>query len=73
MANIEMYPVSSSNLRAVGYDAKSQTLHIQFHSGGLYEYCGVDQQTYDELLAASSQGTYFHQHIKDVFGYRKLG
>lgn len=34
-------PVSSSNIRSIGYDSKSNTLEIEFHSGGVYQYFGV--------------------------------
>lgn len=29
-------PVSSSNLRAVGYDPNTRTLEVEFLNGGLY-------------------------------------
>ena len=31
-------PVSSSNIRSIGYDSMSSTLEIEFHSGGVYQY-----------------------------------
>ena len=34
-------PVSSSNIRSIGYDSESNTLEIEFHSGGVYQYFGV--------------------------------
>jgi hypothetical protein len=66
-------PVSSSNLRSVGYDATSQTLEIEFHSGGIYQYFGVPANIYQGLMAAGSHGKYFHAHIKDVYRYRHVG
>ena len=65
-------PVSSSNLRSVGYDEESRTLEIAFHSGGVYEYYDVPPETFWELSQADSRGRYFHEHIRDVFDYRQI-
>ena len=64
--------VSSSNLRSVGYDPTEETLEIEFHSGGIYQYYNVPERIYTELLSASSKGSYFATHIKDVYRYRHI-
>ena len=53
-------PVSSSNLKAVAYDA---SLYIQFHNGGTYVYYDALKDVYDELMAASSHSSYFAHEI----------
>lgn len=63
-------PVSSSNLAAVGYE--NGVLYIRFHSGGLYAYSHVPEQVYLDLMHASSLGSYFHTHIKDIYPYHKV-
>lgn len=65
-------PVTSSNLRTVGYDEATQTLEIEFHSGGVYQYNSVPRSIYEGLMSASSHGKYFHAHIKGVYPYRKI-
>jgi len=65
-------PVSSSNLRSIGYDLKSQTLEIEFHDGSVYQYFGVPESIYNALMSASSHGSFFHRHIKDRFGWAKI-
>lgn len=65
-------PVSSSNLRAVGYDAASRMLEIEFHTGGLYRYSGVSEATHRALMTAASHGSYFAANIKNVYPYTKL-
>jgi len=64
--------VTSSNLRAVGYDSWSQTLEIEFRSGGAYAYYGVPPWVHGELMMASSHGRYFHSHILGKYEYRRL-
>ncbi|WP_224268410.1 KTSC domain-containing protein [Haloprofundus salinisoli] len=65
-------PVSSSSLRSVGYDEDEETLELEFHSGGVYEYEGVAEETYEELLHASSRGRYFHENVRGEHDYRRI-
>ena len=64
-------PVESSNLNSVGYDPSTKTLEIEFHSGGIYQYFDVPENTYSELISAPSKGKYFHKFIKNVYQYQK--
>ncbi len=66
-----MPALRSSNLSAVEYDAETQTLEITFRSGSVYTYSGVNEGTYDGLMAAPSPGAYFAQNIKDKFSFTK--
>lgn len=66
-------PVTSSNLRSVGYDPDSQILEIEFHHGGIYQYSGVPVSVYQGLMSAPSLGQYHHKYIKDSYPYRKVG
>lgn len=65
-------PVSSSNIRSIGYDSKSQTLEIEFHSGSVYRYFDVPESVYNALMSASSHGSFFHRHIRDRFRWTKI-
>jgi hypothetical protein len=64
-------PVSSSNLFAVGYDAASQTLEIEFHSGSIYQYFDVPQSVLDALLSAPSLGSFFSVQIRGIYRYAR--
>ena len=66
-------PVTSRNLRSVGYDQASRTLEIEFNSGAIYQYDGVPDAVHGGLMRASSHGSYFHQNIKDRYPYRRSG
>lgn len=65
-------PVISSNIRAIGYDSESSTLEIEFHTGGVYQYFSVPETTYNELMHASSHGSYFHRYVKDQYRWAKI-
>lgn len=65
--------VASSNIASWGYDEGSQTLEIEFHHGGIYQYEGVPPSLVRELDGAGSVGQFFHQRIKQGgFSSKKL-
>lgn len=61
---MEMYPVASTDLSAVGYDYDACILRIEFLKGGIYDYHGVPQEVYEGLMNASSKGQFFNQVIR---------
>jgi len=66
-------PVESRNLASVGYEVETSTLEIEFHNGGIYQYFGVPENVYQELMNASSKGTYFDQNVKKAgYSYSKV-
>jgi len=69
---MKMLPVDSSNLSAVGYDPKTNIMHIRFQSGRLYAYYDVPENIYHDLMNADSLGSFFNSFIKDFFRYTKL-
>jgi hypothetical protein len=66
------HPISSRNLQSVGYDPTSRTLEVEFKNNSIYQYTGVPTAIYQELMAASSHGTYFAQHIRNRYPYTRI-
>lgn len=62
----------SSNLRAASYDARTQTLTIEFYRGRTYVYTGVSENVYAGLIRAASHGRYFNQWIRGRYVYRRV-
>lgn len=71
-STMEMINVSSSNIEAVGYDADSSTLQVEFKNGGTYQYFDVPESVFIGLRDASSVGGYLAAHIKGVYRYSKV-
>ena len=65
---INMNPVTSSQVKAIGYDEDTKTLAVSFTrgSGAIYHYPDVDPQTYADFIAAESIGSFFGKHIKSL-------
>jgi hypothetical protein len=61
--------VDSTTLRTLGYDAGRQLLQIEFQNRSIYQYFEVPQAVYEELMQASSKGTYFNRSIRPHFDY----
>lgn len=63
---IDLHPVSSSQVKAVGYDASTRTLSVTFAHGigSIYQYPDVSPETHAAFIGAESIGKYFGQHIK---------
>ena len=64
--------VTSSNIRAVGYDAGTKTLEVEFSNGGLYRYADVPGEAWHDLVKADSIGRHFAAHIRGVFEAQKV-
>ncbi len=64
--------VDSSNIESIGYESSTQTLEIAFLSGGIYQYHGVPEYVYEELMSADSHGGYLASSIKGTYSYSKV-
>ena len=64
--------VESTVIKEVGYDAQAQVLTVVFaDTGDTYEYKGVPESVYNELMAAESKGVYFAKNIKGKYEFTK--
>ena len=59
--------VSSSNIVSIGYDSASETLEIEFKSGGTYQYYNVPSPIHQQLMEAASKGLFFHANIRNSY------
>jgi len=65
---MERKPVTQGrNIATVGYDVASQTLEVEFSSGGIYSYASVPPDVHDKLIHAESQGGYFARFVRPCF------
>jgi outer membrane protein assembly factor BamE (lipoprotein component of BamABCDE complex) len=65
---IAMDAIESSQLAAIGHDAETNTLAIQFKSksgpGSVYHYANFDAESFDAFKNAESIGSHFYREIK---------
>ena len=65
-------PISSTNIKSVGYDPNKRTLQIEFKRGTVYDYEDVPQTMFDKFMASKSKGKFFISDIRDAFKWRRL-
>jgi hypothetical protein len=64
--------VDSSLIKSVSYDPATSVLTVVMAEGNeTYEYKGVPESVYKELMTAESKGTYFVKNIKGKFEFTK--
>ena len=65
---IALQPVESSQVKAVGYDAATKTLAVQFTrgAGAIYHYPGVDPETHSAFVGSESLGKFFRDNLKTL-------
>lgn len=66
--DIPLEKVESSQISAIGHDAATNTLRIQFAAkvglGSVYDYANFTEEQFAEFKAAESVGSWFGKHIK---------
>jgi hypothetical protein len=70
---MNLTPVKSSNLAAIGYNPKSKTLEVEFIGGAHWRYFDVPASVWDGLRSAKSHGVYFHREIRTSFRSAQVG
>lgn len=64
---MQMEPVDSSMIGAIGYDAEKQELAVRFKSGSIVTYGNVPPDVAEAMRGAESVGKYFHSAISGQF------
>ena len=70
--SIVTIPCQSSQLKAWGYDAATQTLQVDFLRGASYQYDNVPQSFADGMAQAESIGRYFGKQIRSTYASHKM-
>ncbi len=64
MIGTENLPCSGfSHIQAIGYDATSKILKVDFKSGSVYTYFKVPNQMFQAMLATYNVGKYLNSQI----------
>jgi hypothetical protein len=66
---MNFYNVNSTDLKAIAINGNN--LVIVFNSGSTYEYVNAAKE-FNNLLNASSKGTYFNEFIKNNYEYHNI-
>ena len=72
VSDIEMFPVTSSNIDRYGYDQERQILRVKFKNGTVYDVHDVPHDVMGEMNAAPSIGSFYNKRIRPCFKAVKL-
>jgi len=70
---MDRYNVASSNISSIGYDPTTETLEVEFFDGAVYQYYGVPQNMYDQIMNEPSKGRFLNTYIKNAYAYSRVG
>jgi hypothetical protein len=67
---VDLQPVQSSSIEAVGYDPELGELHVVFRSSpSAYIYQGVPQQVFDALMTSPSAGAFINRQVVNIYPF----
>ena len=69
---MEMKKLSSGNLRAAGYDARTRVLRVDLANGTIVEHPGVGEEAARRLLSSASAWSYYRDYIDEEFPARRV-
>jgi hypothetical protein len=69
---MERKRISSSKIRGVGYDPKSEVLEIEFNDGRVMAYSGVSPEVHRRFMNAPSPVSFFEDKIAEEYPARRV-
>ena len=63
----DMHPVTSTLIKAVGYNLDREEMTVQFHSGDTYVYRDLSLPVYEALVEAKSAGAFFMRNVRGQY------
>ncbi|MDB9313208.1 KTSC domain-containing protein [Spirulina sp. CS-785/01] len=67
-----LYPANSSCTNALAYDPQEKLLEIEFTNGSVYQYEGVEPETWNRFRQAKSPGRFYNRAIKGSYEGRRV-
>ncbi len=69
---MDMKPIHSGRLRAIGYDAGRRTLRVRLDDGTTLEYAGVGPELWRRLSGSTSAWSVYRDSIEEEFAARRV-
>ena len=69
---MERKRISSSKIRGVGYDPKTEVLEVEFNDGRVTAYSGVSPEVHRRFMNAPSPASFFEDKIADEYPGRRV-
>lgn len=63
-------PVKSGNIVSVGHDPATNTMQVEFKTGGTFDYSNVSADKHRSMMRSDSVGKFFHNEFRSSPGHR---
>lgn len=64
---MEMKKINSGKLRAIGYDARTRLLQVQFDDGSTLQYNSVGEDIWRRLSTSGAAWSFYRDNIEEEF------
>lgn len=64
---MDMKKISAGKLRAIGYDAQTRTLRVEFDDGSAIDYAGVGRELWQRFSTTGAAWSFYRDNIEDEF------
>ncbi len=62
---MERQPVFSRTIAALGYDAETRILEVEYATGTIYRYYDVPATVHADLMRAERMGEFLRRHVTE--------
>lgn len=69
---MEMKPIHSGRLRAVGYDASTRLLQVQLDDGTTLQYSAVGDEVWRRLSTSAAAWSFYRDNIEEEYTARRV-
>lgn len=70
--NMRRDPITTGNIDCFGYNEPSQTLEVEFKTGGVYQYYKVTYTLFRQFMDSANKGDFLYYHIRNVLPYSRV-
>lgn len=69
---MEMKPINSGKLRAIGYDAGERLLRVQLDDGTTLQYSGVGEEVWRRFSSSGAAWSFYRDNIDEQFPAQRV-
>lgn len=69
---MEMKPINSGKLRAIGYDARARILQVKLDTGDTLQHSGVGEDLWRRLSSSGAAWSFYRDNIEEEFTAKKV-
>ena len=69
---MEMKPINSGKLRAIGYDGRARLLQVQLDDGSILQYSGIGEEVWRRLSSSGAAWSYYRDNIEEEFTAQRV-